>query len=151
MIESATAPGSGRYDQISPGNHSMAALTSWSLQQRFGCCDGDGGLRIGVLGIGVLGSYGGLNIRDEAFLCCVLSCLRHVSPHAKVVVFSRNEEHTRQHHHGVSEVVGWEHRRRGGRGSRPPQPPMERDGIRHSHASCPAGTATTAAGAARAR
>jgi polysaccharide pyruvyl transferase CsaB len=104
MMESATSPpGSGRDAHISPGNHSVAELTSWTPRQKFAYSDGDDELRIGVLG-----SYGGLNVGDEAILRCVLGCIRHVRPFARVVVFSRNEEHTRQHHDGVSEVVGWE-------------------------------------------
>jgi polysaccharide pyruvyl transferase CsaB len=104
MVEPATSPpGSGGDDQMSVRGHSMAELTTRSTRQRFGHCDGGDELRIGVLG-----SYGGLNVGDEAILRCVLGCLRHVRPHAKVVVFSRNKEHTRQHHREVAEVVGWE-------------------------------------------
>ncbi|MFD5361206.1 polysaccharide pyruvyl transferase family protein [Streptomyces tendae] len=58
--------------------------------------------------IGVLGSYGGFNIGDEAILTCVLSCLRARRPNAQLVVLSRNAEHTRVHHPDADEVVPWE-------------------------------------------
>jgi polysaccharide pyruvyl transferase CsaB len=57
--------------------------------------------------IGVLGSYGGLNLGDEAILTCLLNCLRDHRPQAKLVVFSRDAEHTRVHHH-ADEVIPWE-------------------------------------------
>ncbi|MFE9773319.1 polysaccharide pyruvyl transferase family protein [Streptomyces sp. NPDC005931] len=60
------------------------------------------------LRIGVLGSYGGFNIGDESILTCVLGCLRSHRPHARLVVFSRNAEHTRAHHPDADEVVDWE-------------------------------------------
>ncbi|AZQ32783.1 polysaccharide pyruvyl transferase [Streptomyces cyaneochromogenes] len=60
------------------------------------------------LRIGLLGSYGGCNIGDEAILMCVLSCLRAHRPHARLVVFSRNGEHTRGHQPEADEVVDWE-------------------------------------------
>ncbi|SDD11438.1 polysaccharide pyruvyl transferase family protein [Actinokineospora iranica] len=63
--------------------------------------------RLGRPAIGVLGSYGGLNQGDEAILTCVLDSLRVQCPAARVVVFSRDAEHTRAHH-DVAEVVGWE-------------------------------------------
>ncbi|MGP2442904.1 polysaccharide pyruvyl transferase family protein [Streptomyces sp. JW3] len=62
--------------------------------------------------IGVLGSYGGFNTGDEAILTCVLGCLRAHRPDAHLVVFSRNAEHTRAHHHEADEVVDWEGVRR---------------------------------------
>ncbi|MEU4658927.1 polysaccharide pyruvyl transferase family protein [Streptomyces sp. NPDC023723] len=62
--------------------------------------------------IGVLGSYGGFNTGDEAILTCVLGCLRAHRPDAHLVVFSRNAEHTRTHHHEADEVVDWEGVRR---------------------------------------
>jgi polysaccharide pyruvyl transferase CsaB len=58
--------------------------------------------------IGVLGSYGGFNTGDEAILTCVLSCLRAQRPDARLVVMSRNAEHTRAHHPDADEVVPWE-------------------------------------------
>ncbi|MDO0931404.1 polysaccharide pyruvyl transferase family protein [Streptomyces sp. DG2A-72] len=60
------------------------------------------------LRIGLLGSYGGRNIGDEAILLCVLSCLRAHRPGARLVVFSRNAEHTRTHQREADEVVDWE-------------------------------------------
>ncbi|WP_328441679.1 polysaccharide pyruvyl transferase family protein [Streptomyces sp. NBC_00457] len=60
------------------------------------------------LRIGLLGSYGGRNIGDEAILLCVLSCLRAHRPGARLVVFSRNAEHTRAHQREADEVVDWE-------------------------------------------
>ncbi|MCZ9352770.1 polysaccharide pyruvyl transferase family protein [Streptomyces mutabilis] len=58
--------------------------------------------------IGVLGSYGGFNTGDEAILTCVLSCLRAQRPDARLVVMSRDAEHTRAHHPDADEVVPWE-------------------------------------------
>ncbi|MGW0818083.1 polysaccharide pyruvyl transferase family protein [Streptomyces viridiviolaceus] len=58
--------------------------------------------------IGVLGSYGGFNIGDEAILTCVLGCLRAQRPGAHLVVFSRDEAHTRAHHPEADDVVAWE-------------------------------------------
>ncbi|WP_155059498.1 polysaccharide pyruvyl transferase family protein [Streptomyces blattellae] len=60
------------------------------------------------LRIGLLGSYGGRNIGDEAILLCVLSCLRAHRPRARLVVFSRNAEHTRAHQREADEVIDWE-------------------------------------------
>jgi polysaccharide pyruvyl transferase CsaB len=48
--------------------------------------------------IGVLGSYGGLNIGDEAILTSMLATLREAVPFAEVVVFSREATHTRDAH-----------------------------------------------------
>ncbi len=48
--------------------------------------------------IGISGSYGGLNVGDEAILTCTLADLRaHVSD-LEVVVFSRDARHTAEHH-----------------------------------------------------
>ncbi len=58
--------------------------------------------------IGLLGSYGGCNIGDEAILMCVLSCLRAHRPHARLVVFGRNAGHTRAHRPEADEAVDWE-------------------------------------------
>ncbi|WP_316742444.1 polysaccharide pyruvyl transferase family protein [Streptomyces sp. MK7] len=58
--------------------------------------------------IGLLGSYGGYNIGDEAVLQCVLGCLRGHRPRAHLVVFSRDAEHTRAHQSMADEVVPWE-------------------------------------------
>ncbi|MGV9455288.1 polysaccharide pyruvyl transferase family protein [Streptomyces sp. NPDC003635] len=60
------------------------------------------------LRIGLLGSYGGRNIGDEAILTCVLGCLRAHRPGARLVVFSRDAEHTRAHQPRADEVVDWE-------------------------------------------
>ncbi|MFI5683429.1 polysaccharide pyruvyl transferase family protein [Streptomyces sp. NPDC051636] len=60
------------------------------------------------LRIGLLGSYGGCNIGDEAILKCVLSCLRAHRPDARLVVFSRHADHTRLHQPQADEVVSWE-------------------------------------------
>jgi polysaccharide pyruvyl transferase CsaB len=48
--------------------------------------------------IGLLGSYGGLNIGDEAILTSVLATLREAAPFAEVVVLSRDAAHTRDTH-----------------------------------------------------
>lgn len=48
--------------------------------------------------IGIVGSYGGLNVGDEAILASAVSQLRALEPEAVIVVFSRNAEHTRAHH-----------------------------------------------------
>ncbi|MGX1128947.1 polysaccharide pyruvyl transferase CsaB [Streptomyces glaucescens] len=58
--------------------------------------------------IGLLGSYGGYNLGDEAILTCMLSCLRTHRPQARLVALSRNAEHTRAHHPTLDEVVDWE-------------------------------------------
>jgi polysaccharide pyruvyl transferase CsaB len=54
--------------------------------------------------IGISGSYGGLNLGDEAILTCALRELRQAAPDAELVVFSRNAEHT-QAHHAADRVV----------------------------------------------
>ncbi|KXK60924.1 polysaccharide pyruvyl transferase [Micromonospora rosaria] len=59
------------------------------------------------LTIGVLGSYGGRNLGDEAILTGLLADLRAQEPHGRIVVFSRNPEHTRIAHPDV-EAVPWE-------------------------------------------
>jgi polysaccharide pyruvyl transferase CsaB len=61
--------------------------------------------------IGVIGSYGGRNLGDEAILTGLLSDLRSARPDAHIIVFSRNPEHTRRAHPGV-EPVAWEGIRR---------------------------------------
>lgn len=60
-----------------------------------------------ALNVGVLGSYGGRNLGDEAILTCVLRCLRGLRPVTNIVVFSRDGAHTQQHHAPVA-VVSWE-------------------------------------------
>ncbi|GGM48909.1 hypothetical protein GCM10011608_37260 [Micromonospora sonchi] len=59
------------------------------------------------LTIGVLGSYGGRNLGDEAILTGLLTDLRQQEPTGRIIVFSRNPEHTRQAHPDV-EAVPWE-------------------------------------------
>ena len=48
--------------------------------------------------IGISGSYGGLNVGDEAILTCIITELARLVPDVEVVVFSRNPEHTEKHH-----------------------------------------------------
>ncbi|CAL9281987.1 polysaccharide pyruvyl transferase family protein [Streptomyces sp. SudanB182_2057] len=57
--------------------------------------------------VGVLGSYGGRNVGDEAILTALLGQVRAGRPDTRFVVFSRNPAHTRSVHPDV-EVVGWE-------------------------------------------
>ncbi|MEU5831816.1 polysaccharide pyruvyl transferase family protein [Micromonospora tulbaghiae] len=59
------------------------------------------------LTIGVLGSYGGRNLGDEAILTGLLDDLRRHEPHARIIVFSRNPAHTALAHPDV-EAVPWE-------------------------------------------
>ncbi len=48
--------------------------------------------------IGISGSYGGLNLGDEAILTSAIAQLRATVPDVEIVVFSKNAEHTRAHH-----------------------------------------------------
>jgi len=48
--------------------------------------------------IGITGSYGGLNLGDEAILHSILDQLRHELPDAEITVFSRNAEDTKRRH-----------------------------------------------------
>ncbi len=48
--------------------------------------------------IAISGSYGGLNLGDEAILTCMLQELRAGVPGAEIVVFSRDAAHTTRHH-----------------------------------------------------
>ncbi|WP_089157353.1 polysaccharide pyruvyl transferase family protein [Micromonospora sp. NBS 11-29] len=59
------------------------------------------------LTIGVLGSYGGRNLGDEAILTGLLADLRLHEPDARIIVFSRNPAHTALAHPDV-EAVPWE-------------------------------------------
>ena len=59
------------------------------------------------LTIGVLGSYGGRNLGDEAILTGLLDDLRRHEPNARIIVFSRNPAHTALAHPEV-EAVPWE-------------------------------------------
>lgn len=47
--------------------------------------------------IGISGSYGGLNLGDEAILASAIALFRAAIPDVEIVAFSRNAEHTRQH------------------------------------------------------
>jgi polysaccharide pyruvyl transferase CsaB len=47
--------------------------------------------------IGISGSYGGLNLGDEAILASTTALLRAAIPDVEIVAFSRNAEHTRLH------------------------------------------------------
>ncbi|MGV9882103.1 polysaccharide pyruvyl transferase family protein [Streptomyces sp. NPDC003006] len=57
--------------------------------------------------VGVLGSYGGRNVGDEAILTAMLDRIRAGRPDVDVVLFSRTPEYSRVAHPDV-EVVGWE-------------------------------------------
>ncbi|MEV6924253.1 polysaccharide pyruvyl transferase family protein [Dactylosporangium sp. NPDC051485] len=57
--------------------------------------------------VGVLGSYGGYNLGDEAILASLLADLRARRPDAEVLVFSRDPGHTEREHPGVA-VAAWE-------------------------------------------
>jgi polysaccharide pyruvyl transferase CsaB len=52
----------------------------------------------------VSGSYGGLNVGDEAILTCVVEELRATVPDVELLVLSRNADHTKRHHQ-VDEVL----------------------------------------------
>ena len=54
--------------------------------------------------IGISGSYGGLNVGDEAILTCALAELRAHVPDVQVVVFSRDPRHTGAHYDVVAAV-----------------------------------------------
>jgi polysaccharide pyruvyl transferase CsaB len=54
--------------------------------------------------IGLLGSYGGLNIGDEAILTSMLATIRESVPFTEVVLFSRDAAHTRDAH-SVDRVI----------------------------------------------
>ncbi|MBT8226691.1 MAG: polysaccharide pyruvyl transferase [Dactylosporangium sp.] len=56
--------------------------------------------------VGVLGSYGGRNLGDEAILTSLLADLRARRPDARILVFSRDPDHTVRAHPGI-EAVGW--------------------------------------------
>jgi polysaccharide pyruvyl transferase CsaB len=57
-----------------------------------------------IFRVGISGSYGGLNLGDEAILDVILSELRHATT-AEITVFSRDAEDTR-HRHRVEHVFG---------------------------------------------
>jgi polysaccharide pyruvyl transferase CsaB len=54
--------------------------------------------------VGICGSYGGLNVGDEAILTVALEQLREAVPDVELTVFSRDVAHTRAHHR-VDRVV----------------------------------------------
>ncbi|HYY62300.1 MAG TPA: polysaccharide pyruvyl transferase family protein [Burkholderiales bacterium] len=54
--------------------------------------------------IGITGSYGGLNLGDEAILQSILAQLRQEVPDAEITVFSRDAEDTK-HRHKVERAV----------------------------------------------
>lgn len=54
--------------------------------------------------IGVTGSYGGLNVGDEAILTAIVEELRARMPGVELVIFSRDADHTRAQH-DVDRVV----------------------------------------------
>ncbi len=47
--------------------------------------------------IGISGSYGGLNLGDEAILASASARLREAVPGVEIVAFSRDAAHTRRH------------------------------------------------------
>ncbi|RJQ80115.1 MAG: polysaccharide pyruvyl transferase [Desulfobacteraceae bacterium] len=47
--------------------------------------------------VGISGSYGGLNLGDEAILTAIIAQLRHAMP-IEITVFSRDADNTRKHH-----------------------------------------------------
>ena len=55
--------------------------------------------------IGISGSYGGLNLGDEAILTSAIAELRTAAPSAEIVVFTKDADHTRGHH-GADRVIG---------------------------------------------
>src|SRR2546421_9590040 len=54
--------------------------------------------------IGITGSYGGLNLGDEAILQSILTQLRQEVPDAEITVFSRDAEDTKRRH-GVERAI----------------------------------------------
>src|SRR6267142_275576 len=48
--------------------------------------------------IGITGSYGGLNLGDEAILQSIIMQLRQEVPDAEITVFSRDAEDTKRRH-----------------------------------------------------
>ncbi len=66
----------------------------------------------GPITVGVLGSYGGRNLGDEAILTSLLSDLHVRRPEAQVLVFSRHPDHTATAHPGV-DAMAWEGVNRG--------------------------------------
>jgi polysaccharide pyruvyl transferase WcaK-like protein len=54
--------------------------------------------------VGVSGSYGGLNLGDEAILQSIVTQLRRDLPGVEITVFSRDADDTKQRH-GVERAV----------------------------------------------
>jgi polysaccharide pyruvyl transferase CsaB len=54
--------------------------------------------------VGITGSYGGLNLGDEAILQSIVAQLRRDLPQVEITVFSRDADDTR-HRHGVERAV----------------------------------------------
>jgi polysaccharide pyruvyl transferase CsaB len=54
--------------------------------------------RIEGMAIGISGSYGGLNVGDEAILTATVEQLRQAVPGVRLTVFTRNVAHTRANH-----------------------------------------------------
>src|SRR5688572_15519633 len=57
-----------------------------------------------TLKVGITGSYGGLNLGDEAILQSIITQLRRDVPQAEITVFSRDAEDTKRRH-GVERAV----------------------------------------------
>src|SRR5262245_55652380 len=57
-----------------------------------------------VYRVGITGSYGGLNLGDEAILQSIVAQLRRDLPQVEITVFSRDAEDTKRRH-GVERVV----------------------------------------------
>jgi polysaccharide pyruvyl transferase CsaB len=54
--------------------------------------------------VGITGSYGGLNLGDEAILQCIITQLRKDVPRVEITVFSRDADDTK-HRHAVERAV----------------------------------------------
>ena len=57
-----------------------------------------------VYRVGITGSYGGLNLGDEAILQSIITQLRKDPPRLELTVFSRDAEDTKRRH-GVERAV----------------------------------------------
>ncbi|MEV7228732.1 polysaccharide pyruvyl transferase family protein [Polymorphospora sp. NPDC051019] len=64
--------------------------------------------------VGVLGSYGGRNLGDEAILTSLLDDLKVRADRARILVFTRDPDQTRRAHPGV-EAVRWQDSNHDGR------------------------------------
>src|SRR4029077_1271945 len=54
--------------------------------------------------VGIPGSYGGLNLGDEAILQSIITQLRRDLPQVEITVFSRDAEDTKRRHGGERAV-----------------------------------------------